>query len=575
MAVPLWGRPCCGLRPERWTRREPFSFRIEGLRASQWQELYRGDEEVLVGRPYRSVVEVALPAGVERLRLRCTAPEGTGVLIDDWTLEPARPMRVLAVNRVAEVAPVLRGSPAQELAVIEVETEGHLDPVRVRSLRYEVVAGLDWIEALHTAGGELPPAPSGELSDLDLSLERGANRVAVRGELTADAPLDGLVSARIVALELESGEWLPVADAAPQRRRIGIALCRRGQDGVHTYRIPALATTNSGTLIAAYDHRYRSSRDLPGDIDVGMSRSEDGGETWSESRVILDMGDDPAFQHDGVGDPAILVDTVTGTIWVAALWSHGNRAWQGSGPGMTPEETGQFVLVRSEDDGLTWSDPIVITEQVKDPDWRLVLASPGNGITMRDGTLVFPAQFRAADDGSPEAGKPHSTIVWSNDHGASWHIGTGAKSATTECQVVQLADGTLMLNCRDDRGGSRSVYTTGDLGETWSVHPTSRQALPEPVCNADLLRIEHPRHGALLFFSNPATTEGRHHFTLKVSRDEGRSWPEQLHHLYDERPGYGYSSLSAVGDEHVGVLYEGTGELYFLRFSVDELLGVR
>ena len=106
----------------------------------------------------------------------------------------------------------------------------------------------------------------------------------------------------------------------------------------------------------------------------------------------------------------------------------------------------------------------------------------------------------------------------------------------------------------------------------WQIHPTSRKALPEPVCNAGLLRIEHPKHGPLLFFSNPDATRGRHHFTLKVSKDEGMTWPKKWHTLYDERPGSGYSVLTPIGRDQIGVLYEGPGELFFLRFSIDELM---
>ena len=80
--------------------------------------------------------------------------------------------------------------------------------------------------------------------------------------------------------------------------------------------------------------RYRSSGDLPGNIDVGMTRSTDGGRTWEKNRVIMDMGNDKAWRYDGIGDPAILVDRNTGTIWVAATWSHGDRSWTGSGPGL-------------------------------------------------------------------------------------------------------------------------------------------------------------------------------------------------------------------------------------------------
>mgnify|MGYP001826146519 FL=1 len=152
-------------------------------------------------------------------------------------------------------------------------------------------------------------------------------------------------------------------------------------------------------------------------------------------------------------------------------------------------------------------------------------------------------------------------------------MGTGIKSETTEAQVVELGDGSLMLNCRDNRGGARTVGITRDLGQTWSLHATDRKALNEPVCMASLVRIEHPSHGNLLVFSNPNTTRGRYNMTIKVSRDEGATWPEELHTLYDARKGSGYSCLTEVGRDQVGVLYEGPTEIYFLRFPLAELLG--
>ncbi|NDF00839.1 MAG: hypothetical protein EB034_21605, partial [Verrucomicrobia bacterium] len=140
-------------------------------------------------------------------------------------------------------------------------------------------------------------------------------------------------------------------------------LRKAGDDGVHTYRIPGLATTPKGTLIAVFDLRHKHGGDLPADIDVGAMRSTDDGATWSPVRRILDFDASvPGSQGNGVGDPAILVDR-NGTIYVAALWSKGPRAWNGSGPGMTPDETGQFVLTKSNDDGVTWSAPINITAQ--------------------------------------------------------------------------------------------------------------------------------------------------------------------------------------------------------------------
>ena len=360
-------------------------------------------------------------------------------------------------------------------------------------------------------------------------------------------------------MAFEDGEKvIPQVTSPEGDQRIGYAVRQRGDDGSKAFRIPGLATTNKGTLIGVYDVRYRTGGDLPGDIDVGMSRSTDGGQTWEPMKAIMDMGNDPQWRYDGVGDPAVLVDRGNGRIWVVGTWSHGNRSWHGSGQGMSPEETGQLMLTYSDDDGLTWSKPINITKQVKKSEWHFLLQGPGAGITMKDGTIVFAAQYQDGDkkaDGS-KRGTPFSTILYSKDHGKSWKVGTGIKSNTTEAQVVELNDGSLMLNCRDNRGGARTVGVTKDMGKTWVMHPTDSKALNEPVCMASLLSM-----GERLIFSNPNTRRGRYNMTIKVSEDEGMTWPDDWHSLYDSRNGSGYSCLAPIGKDHVGVLYEGPTEL--------------
>jgi len=360
-------------------------------------------------------------------------------------------------------------------------------------------------------------------------------------------------------------------------KRVGHALRQHQEDGIHTYRIPGLATTNNGTLIAVYDNRRNGSVDLQEDVDVGMSRSTDGGQTWEAMKVIMDMGTWGGLpeEQNGIGDPAVLIDRQTNTIWVAGVWAHGHpgeRNWWASKPGLTPKETSQFILVKSEDDGLTWSEPINITDQIKKPEWYLLLQGPGKGIKMEDGTLVFPAQFK------DENQMPHSTIIYSKDHGKTWTIGTGAKSNTTEAQVVELADHSLMLNMRDNRGsgegkgtGARSIAITKDLGKTWTEHPTSREALPEPVCMASL--IEHPYEGQdLLLFSNPADQYHRQNMTIKISEDEGRTWLKKYHTLIDEGKGRGYSCMTSIDENTIGILYEGSqADLVFQRLSLEEL----
>ncbi len=170
---------------------------------------------------------------------------------------------------------------------------------------------------------------------------------------------------------------------------------------------------------------------------------------------ILDFDkSEPNSRGNGVGDPTILVDSQTGNVFVAALWSKGNRGWNGSGPGLTPEETGQFVLTKSTDDGVTWSRPINITTQVKEPQWRLCFQGPGAGISTSDGTLIFPAQFRDVSDTA------HSCFVFSRDRGDTWTISPAAipdKLPTSESQITEFADGSLLLTMRDEsRSGQRA-----------------------------------------------------------------------------------------------------------------------
>ena len=351
---------------------------------------------------------------------------------------------------------------------------------------------------------------------------------------------------------------------------------KQGQFECHTFRIPAMVATNKGTLLGVYDMRYTSSRDLQGDMDIGLSRSTDGGNNWARPVSIMDMkkyGDLPEDQN-GCSDPNILVDRTTGEIFVSAVWTHGKpgtHQWRGKGsePGYSINKSSQFMIVRSVDDGLTWGTPENWTKKLKDPKWHLFAPAPGNGITLSNGTLVMPTQGRDA------VGRPFSNLMWSEDHGKNWTLSEHARDNTTECAVVELSNGSLMLNMRDNRNRSdksktngRAVSVTLDMGKSWSVHPSDHKALPEPVCMASLLSHDLPDGRRALFFSNPNSKQRREKMTVRMSLDGGQTWPRSI--LLDQKGG-AYSSLAMVDEKTLGILYESSvADMVFQKMNLSE-----
>lgn len=396
----------------------------------------------------------------------------------------------------------------------------------------------------------------------------------------------------------EGNIFIPVADNVSLRT--GVAVRKTMQDGVHTSRIPGLATSKKGTLLAIYDARYEMSRDLQGHIDICLNRSMDGGQTWQPIQVVLDMKEWGGLpeKYNGVSDANILVDERTGDIYVAGLWMYGvldketgkwvpgmtkdSTRWihqwhaKGSQPGFGVKETSQFIIAKSTDDGETWSEPINITAKTKRKEWWLYAPAPGHGITLEDGTLVFPTQ------GRDKTGKAFSNITWSKDGGKTWTTSNPAFDDVTECMAVQLSDGSIMLNMRDNRNrgnkevNGRRICVTKDLGNSWIEHPTSRKALIEPTCMASIHKHIYQQNGerkSMLLFANPESHSKRDHITLKVSYDDGNTWPEEKKILLDEYSGRGYSCITSVDENTIGILYESSqADMVFQQIKLQELL---
>jgi sialidase-1 len=185
--------------------------------------------------------------------------------------------------------------------------------------------------------------------------------------------------------------------------------------------------------------------------------------------------------------------------------------------------------------------------------------------------------------GRDKSGNPFSNITWSIDGGTTWNTSSPAYQNTTESMAVQLTDGSVMLNMRHNQNrnntsenNGRAIAITNDLGNTWNEHPTSRRALIEPTCMGSIHRHEYTENGekkSILLFSNPDSKTARTHLTIKVSFDDGMTWPLENRLLLDELKSNGYSCLTSIDENTIGILYEGSQSmLTFEKIRLSELI---
>ena len=327
-----------------------------------------------------------------------------------------------------------------------------------------------------------------------------------------------------------------------------------GQDGYRTYRIPSLLVTKKGTLLAFCEGRKNGPGDS-GDIDLLLKRSTDSGKTWSSQQVIWD---DAA---NTCGNPCAVVDQKTGTVVLLATHNPGTaNEKQISGKKATASRT--VWLLQSTDDGSTWSKPLDITASVKDRLWGWYATGPGVGIQIQQGRhkgrLVIPCDHSSdapdSADGSGFIRGAH--VIYSDGRGKNWHLGGVVRPDMNECQVVELADGkgTLMLSMRNYLNQKHRAHAISqDGGETWSSVVLDSQ-LPDPVCQASILRYDWPRRkqpGRILF-SNPAGPR-RENLTVRLSDDDGQTWP--VSEVLYAKPS-AYSCLAVLPDQTIGCLFE-------------------
>jgi sialidase-1 len=322
-------------------------------------------------------------------------------------------------------------------------------------------------------------------------------------------------------------------------------LFESGKEGYKTFRIPAIVTTNKGTILAFAEGRKNGASDT-GDIDLVMKRSEDNGKTWSTLSVIWNDGDNVC------GNPAPVVDKSTGTIFLLSTWNLGSDH-ESDIIKQTSKDTRRIFVLSSEDDGKNWSAPAEITNAVKRENWTWYATGPCHGIQLLKGTnagrLVIPCDHIEA-----VTKKYFSHVIYSDNHGKSWNLGGSTpQDQVNECTVAELPDGKLMLNMRnyDRKEKSRKVSISSDSGIIWSdIYPD--KTLIEPICQGSLCQFGNKKSSRLLFL-NPADEIKRENMTLRSSADNGATWTKSKV-LYAGPSAY--SDLTQLPNGNIGCLYE-------------------
>lgn len=228
----------------------------------------------------------------------------------------------------------------------------------------------------------------------------------------------------------------------------------------------------------------------------------------------------------------------------------------------------------SDDDGKTWSAPQDITPMVK-ADWMKFLGvGPGVGITLRTGPhkgrIVVPVY--TTNRANHLNGSQSSRIIYSDDHGKTWHMGGGVNdnrtlydgtvvdsstmnnyyAQNTEASVVQLNNGDLKLFMRG-LTGDLQVATSHDGGLTWDNN-VERYDVPDVyVQMAATHTVQNGKEYILLANANGP---GRKNGYIRVARVEEDGQLTWLHHHLIQEGEYAYNSLQQIGPDEFGLLYE-------------------
>ncbi len=307
------------------------------------------------------------------------------------------------------------------------------------------------------------------------------------------------------------------------------------------YRLPGIVVTKRDTVIIYGEGRKTSvNRDDNNadkcEMDLYIRRSTDGGRTFG-SPIYIAKGEE--YYNKGLGEtinnPAMIVGA-DGRLHLLYCCDVG--------------DDGVFYTY-SNDDGLTWSEPRDLRDELEPAmAWTMLAFGPGHGVCLDSGRLVVPVW-------AYYGGSYSVYTMYSDDNGSSWHFGKRASNNRDETAIARTSDGGVLLNSRqystpNASSPYRMLTSSLDGISGWS-NSAAHTALIDPACAGGMCSVEIEGLPHAVLFTNNASTTSRNHITVRCSFDDGLTWEKSL--LIDEKRG-GYSDIAVDSKGKVYVIYE-------------------
>lgn len=428
--------------------------------------------------------------------------------------------------------------------------------------------------ASYTKLGECAPAAGNLTCTLTGNLAPGVNYLWITYDIADNAAEGNKVDANILSITTDNETYDLSTNSADGSREILLTrklLFAPGDLGSKNYRIPAIVTAHDGSLVTATDKRKNNQGDLPEDIDILIRRSTDGGKTWSDALTIAQGTGNGA----GYGDAALARTSEDGGL--ICIFVGG----QGFFPS-TPSKPIRTYICKSTDNGVTWTDPIDITNQLFGSgctdnvrkNWYGSFCGSGAGLLTSSGRICFVAAVR--ENSYQNEAYIANYVYYSDDNGETWNVsGCVMPSSANEAKIVELNDGTLLVSIRNQSKGARYYSKSTDGGATWSQVGQWNDMI-EPGCNGDIIYYTSTKDGYeknRILHTVPNDRNSRANVSVFVSYDECETWPIKKSIC---PTGSAYSSLCILEDGTIGAYVEenynnGDYSMYFMNFSLDWL----